>query len=238
MISVKTSFRTELKQYNVREYFLTVLIMTPFLIMLLISVLLILPLSNKFAQWLLEENHPVELLTFLISFWAAVLGFRFVKRIKGKDSMVIVVFYLCFSSFMLFLAMEEVSWGQQFFKFDTPEFWKVRNAQGELTFHNYAFAGVNYLELYPLAFGIAGLIGIWVNLTCKIPQIICPPLILWSWFTVIFIHSGIDFSHEFYILNPAFDELINHLDEAAEMLVAISCFLYIWLNERRFSYAF
>lgn len=109
----------------------------------------------------------------------------------------------------------------------------MRNAQDELTLHNYDYPGVVYLEAYPLMSGLMGLGAIAASLMKKLPKALSPSLLLLPWFIAIALHSGIDLFHEFYIPFPAFDTLINHLDEAAEMLTAMAGFLYVYLNANR-----
>ncbi|OVE82556.1 hypothetical protein BVY03_00625 [bacterium K02(2017)] len=89
---------------------------------------------------------------------------------------------------------------------------------------------MNYLEIYPLIFAIFGFIGILLRVKLILPWVICPSPKIWVWFFVVFVHCSIDFAHEFYIFDHAFDRLINRLDEAAEFLVACSGFLYLRLN--------
>jgi hypothetical protein len=45
-------------------------------------------------------------------------------------------FYLALAFFFFFGAGEEISWGQHYLHYATPEFWKSRNVQQELTVHN------------------------------------------------------------------------------------------------------
>ena len=208
--------------------------LAPLAAIALLAGLLSLSATSEFAQWLLDENRPVELLTFAFALLAAVKSFKFAQK-QAKKNVPIALFYLLFALLFFFFAMEEIAWGQQFLQFNTPEFWRIRNAQDELTLHNYDHPSVRYLETYPLLAGLIGLIGIWANLTRRLPKRICPPLILGTWFATIALHSGLDLFHEFHIFSPSLDDLINHLDEAAEMLVALSGLLYIHYNSRRLS---
>ena len=232
--SILRRLEKDCKQHQIRHKW--AIFSGPVLILAPLALLLLMPASHEFAQWLLDENRPVELLTFAIALWASFKGFKLVQRQHRKHHRFEMLFYLLFSLFFFFFAMEEISWGQQLFGFSTPEFWRVRNAQDELTLHNYDFAGAVYLEAYPFAAGAIGLIGIWASWMKKLPDTISLPLVLVSWFAAIALHSGIDLFHEFHIFSPAFDELINHLDEAAEMLVAIAGCLYVHFKARRLSY--
>ena len=232
--SILRNLEKDCQQHQIRHR--GAVIFGPVLILALLALLLWLPASNRFGQWLLDENRPVELLTFAIALWAAFKGFKLVQKQSRKRNRLGMLFYLLFALFFFFFAMEEISWGQQLLGFSTPEFWRVRNAQDELTLHNYDFAGAVYLEAYPFAAGVIGLIGVWASWMNKLPDTISPPLILFPWFAAIALHSGIDLFHEFYIFSPAFDELINHLDEAAEMMVAIAGLLYVHFKARRLSH--
>ena len=204
----------------------------PFLILLGLAALVLTPALSNFGYWLLDENRPVEVLTFLIALLAAIEGFRLSQHYARKNRRRLLIFYGLFALLFFFFAMEEISWGQQFLGFDTPEFWRVRNAQDELTLHNYDFSGAKYLEVYPLIAGLIGLLSVGAAWLRLLPKSISPPLILVSWFAAISLHSGLDLFHEFYIFNPGLDELINALDEAAEMLVAIAGFLFVYLKRR------
>ncbi len=205
-------------------------LLLPFGIMFVLVLLLLVPSTHKFAVWLLGENHPIEMLTSIIAFWATIEGIRLFKLLQKHQPIVVSGFIVLFTFMMFLLAMEEISWGQQLFGFETPEFWRTRNSQQELTLHNYNFVGVDYLVIYLLLFAIGGLIGMTLRIKSTVPWVICPSSNLWPWFLIVLIHSAIDLSHEFYILSPAFDELVNHLDEASEFIVACCGMLYLRLN--------
>ena len=200
--------------------------------MLVPGLLIVLPSTQEFGLWLVAENHPIEILTFVVAIWAAVEGVRLVRYLGAKSGFLIRGFLSLFTFLMFFLAMEEISWGQKFLDFPTPEFWKARNAQGELTLHNYDFAGHKYLEIYPFLFGIGGLVGIALRASYLLPWIVCPPVRLWPVFGIVVVHSGIDLYHDFHVVSLAFDALINLLDEAAEMLVACGGLFFLLLNRR------
>jgi len=63
-----------------------------------------------------------------------------------------VCFFWIFALLCFVVAMEEIAWGQQFIGYETPDFIKPINVQGEVTLHNYR--GHNSaLEL--VVFGVA-----------------------------------------------------------------------------------
>lgn len=88
------------------------------------------------------------------------------------------------------------------------------------------------LEIFPLVFGAAGMIGIWIRQFPSWRQVSAPYVLL-PWFTIITLISAIDLFQDFIVIQEQFDYLVNYLDEVVEMLVAISGFLYIWLNHQK-----
>src|SRR5688572_3880089 len=97
-------------------------------------VLASIPAARPVAYWLILENRPVELLTFILLLAGGVLGVRLAWRVSGPSW--IRAFYAAFATGLLLTAMEEVAWGQQLFGFATPELLARINVQGETTLHN------------------------------------------------------------------------------------------------------
>ncbi len=120
-----------------------------------------------------------------------------------------------------YVFLEEISWGQRIFGFETPDFLKSRNLQGEANVHN-LFTGphktllkdlisivlsvglVAYGLLYPLLQKFRWRVALW----CDRIGIAAPPLIFWPFFTLA----------AFFELKPlSFNEA-----EVAELLIAIA----------------
>lgn len=120
-----------------------------------------------------------------------------------------------------YVFLEEISWGQRIFGFDTPEFLKSRNLQGEANVHNLftgphktllkdlisiavSLALVGYGLLYPLLKKRGWRLALWFDRI----GIAAPPLILWPFFTLA----------AFFELKPlSFNEA-----EVAELLIAFA----------------
>lgn len=86
-------------------------------------------LDEKTIAVLGMENQLFELATFA---FFSVSGFLCLRM--GLRSKSFVLFML--GLVLLFGAGEEISWGQQFFKFSTPDSIKTKNIQGETNIHN------------------------------------------------------------------------------------------------------
>ena len=143
-----------------------------------------------------------------------------------------ILFYLVFSSGLLFVATEEIrSVHQKLFK-------SASISQENINYSNQSVIKSfqiwrNNLELFPLIFGFGGLMGIWVSKKQHF-RYIGSPSILWPYFTVIAVVSALDLSHDFYVYSPKLDDLVNGSEEVIEMMVGISGMLFVWLNMKRF----
>jgi tetratricopeptide (TPR) repeat protein len=120
-----------------------------------------------------------------------------------------------------YVFLEEISWGQRIFGFDTPAFLKSRNLQGEANVHNLftgphktllkdlisiavSLALVGYGLLYPVWQKLGWRIALWGDRI----GVAAPPLILWPFFTLA----------AYFELKPlSFNEA-----EIAELLIAFA----------------
>ncbi len=85
---------------------------------------------------LVEEGSLVEWFSFIFLLLSAFLflltGKKEINKLPGK-------FVLALSGLSFFLAMEEVSWGQMIFNWQSPQFFTESNAQQETNIHNLIF---------------------------------------------------------------------------------------------------
>ena len=233
-ISFLESFlASDIENYKISLFRIKLIIFSPFILLFSYSLLLAYPESRDAALWTLEENGPVELLTVVFAMIGGIQGLLLAQQIREhRESMLVFGFYLAFAAGLIFLGMEECSWGQWFFGLETPAYWSEINTQEELTLHNLVIFN-DHLETFPLLFGLGGLLGVLLSFRPWIPHI-TPPFILLPWFLLITLVSTIDLIQDFYIIQRQLDYLVNFLDEAIEMLVGASGFCFIWLNKRRF----
>ncbi len=82
---------------------------------------------------LLTEDGIIESATLAMYLWTAA-NLLLVKRKKLFDYAIIV---MC-----IFVAGEEMSWGQRILGFETSDWWKTLNPQDETTFHNLVLGGL------------------------------------------------------------------------------------------------
>jgi hypothetical protein len=190
-----------------------------------------LPASRKLALWLLLENHPVEMLTFVALIFGGLYGLALAwKSRQAGEPILYPLFFLVFSVVLILIGMEEISWGQQFLHFQTPEAWGHMNSQGETNLHN--LRGLQgHSEYMRLAFGLAGLVGILLG-RVKLFRPIATPTLLFPWFLIISIHAAVDAYNDFYPIQEQFDYYMQRTSELVECMIGLAAFLYIWLHVR------
>jgi len=219
------------QKYEISSSLAKAILLLPIIISFLYSLSLVLPITRDLALWIREENRPIELMTFGFLLAGGILGIKLAWQTKKhREEILVYGFYAVFSIGMLITAMEEVAWGQWFFGFETPSALKSINAQGEVTIHN--IRGLHgKTEFVRVAFGLGGLLGVWLS-SRRYFRKIGAPFILLSWFLIISMHAIPDLYIEYSSIERRFDYLISMLAEFIEMMIGISGFLFIWLNSR------
>ena len=127
---------------------------------------------------------------------------------------------------MLIIGMEEISWGQQLFGFETPYSMKTMNVQGETNLHNMQ-ALQGHSEWFRLLFGLAGLCGILLSRYSGFRRIAVPSW-LFPWFGVIVLHASVDVTDDLISTPARAAYVVQRSSEMVELLIAISGFLYIY----------
>lgn len=206
------------------------IVLGPVAIASLVLLFMALPATREAARWALQENRPVELATFAFLLAGAARSLRLAWQTRGMRAF-IPAFYGLFGLALLFVALEEVAWGQWFFPIETPDFLRGINAQGEFTFHN--VEGLQgHSEYFRLVFGLGGLVGVWAGTRPALRAIGAPRLLL-SWFVVIAGAAALDLANDHLPIHPSADRAINKFSEAVELLVGMAGWLFVWLNGRR-----
>ena len=90
-----------------------------------------------YSKWVIPEGYGIlefsQFVTMLVALFLAVrLLFRpFVRKRPFVFAITIISALSC-----LYIAGEEMSWGQHFFHWNTPEYWAMVNRQEETNLHN------------------------------------------------------------------------------------------------------
>ena len=83
-----------------------------------------------------RENSIIEWLTFICYFIAFVVSFSISITYYKSNQILFCLMYMVLTLGLLFIAGEEISWGQRLLHLKTPAFWAKYNDQNEITIHN------------------------------------------------------------------------------------------------------
>lgn len=91
--------------------------------------------SAELAQ-LMSENGPVELAQFLVISAAFLVGCVTLFQLSPRKKPFLFAWVVVAALASLYIAGEEVSWGQHFLNWGTPSYWANVNDQQETNLHN------------------------------------------------------------------------------------------------------
>lgn len=193
------------------------------------AVLQLFPLTRWRSVRIVQENGPVELLTFAALLFGGLITLgRSWTWYKNENISIPSVLLALLGIGFIFISMEEISWGQQFLKFETPDTFQSINIQGETTLHNiegmhghasflyliFAIGGLCSYTLYRTDFGIASL------------DRLSPPPSLISFFAVVGIFGLVKLHTEFASVSAVYMSGVRWTSEVAEMLISVAAILY------------
>ena len=209
-----------------------------FPIILFISFLLTKILFNSTYNILVREDGLFEYSQAFLYFFSFILGIKIFLQFYKKKLMLNTVLYFILSLTLLFVCLEEISWGQRIFDINTPVYFNELNTQKEISFHNLKIIQPHLHEFY-IFVGLYGTIG-WIIFHPKISNIkmklnhknvidyIVPEWFLSSYFFII--------SMSYYILeftkfspkpSQPPDFLIWDDQESVELILSLGFFLFL-----------
>lgn len=83
-----------------------------------------------------SENGPHELLQFFTIFSAFLVSLSLLFSLSPKKEPLLFYWVLAATLSCFYVAAEEISWGQHFLDWSTPEYWSGYNDQNETNLHN------------------------------------------------------------------------------------------------------
>ncbi len=187
---------------------------------------------------LIQEDSIVEnmqaLFYFLALFPAFLLSVKFLKNRMFLHG----ILYILFSSGLLFIALEEISWGQRIFNIESFTWFRQNNCQDEITLHN-----LNHIQplLHALfitlgAFGsFAWCFMRFIRTKIKAENIlnfVVPDWHLSSYFLFVLFIYGL---YEYLGKRPAWNFVLKGDQEPPELLLAIGFLIFAVINYRKYA---
>jgi hypothetical protein len=171
----------------------------------------------------LRENGPLELATFAVCLIAGILGLWTALESRKVNPWWKTTFFTLFGLGLVFVAMEEIAWGQTFFGFGSPEYFESNNLQQETTLHNLGGAHGKSHYLY-MAFGLGGLLGVFLPgrqlSDLRVPRVAVSTLI------VIVLMTSFEFLHNNFELDWSARGIGRKSPELIEFWVACVGLIY------------
>ena len=149
---------------------LLVLLLTTALGLAIIALWWIRLLTPFKVEFLFAKEGPLELATFLALTISAGLCIAAARRTlrhnKTNVNRTIAAFYALLGIGLFVVGMEEISWGQTYLQWQTPESWAAINSQQETTVHNLLEQPtLHFVErAILLVFVAAALVGIYLGI--------------------------------------------------------------------------
>ena len=106
-----------------------------------IMALIIIVIAQVSPDWYRDYMHPegygiLELLHFFVPLAGLVIALRLLLTSQVRRHRLLMLFLALAAFACFYIAGEEMSWGQHFFHWQTPEYWSELNRQDETNLHN------------------------------------------------------------------------------------------------------
>ena len=90
-----------------------------------------------FNPYIWNENRLVEIFQSLLLFFTIIINIKIIRLIKKRKSYKFFIYLLYLYLVCIFyFFLEEISWGQHLFKWESNNFFLTHNNQGETNIHN------------------------------------------------------------------------------------------------------
>ncbi len=202
------------------------------------------PDNRFFSVWIESESGVIENATALLLLPATVLALMLALRAHEQFGRMFSIWFGAFALMCFGFAGEEVSWGQHWLGWSSPEYFAEYNRQGETNFHNMNIHfGRVVKTLLTLAIIVGGLIlplmrrgqpravarpERWKD--ALVPTLVCVPAAAFVFGVRLVERCKTWFDLEWRLLDV-------NLKELQELYIAIFLLVYVWSAYKRYASA-
>ena len=184
---------------------------------------------------LIREDGILEYLQFILYFISFLYSLKiFLYYLKQSKRKIHALFFFFLTFGLLFIAGEEISWGQRIFQIETPSKLAAINAQGEITLHNIKYFQKNYLHLVYIGIAVYGLLSNFIlkkffsKIYQKYQQLTFPCYLFFCFFVLFIYYVLFDYFQFLYILTPEARANIFLSEEIAETYLAMAMIIFTY----------
>jgi hypothetical protein len=235
-LTILSSFLLYISYSKLFNFFQKWIYLSPLLLMIVL--VFIDAFSFNFFSFLVMEDGLFEFLQFLSFLIAAVFAFKISYIFYKQKNYFYFLPFLLLALGLIFISLEEISWGQRFLNLQTPEIIKENNFQKELTVHNIKPIQSQIHFLY-IAIGLYGSLGriIISKLIPKIfkkVEIFLPPTLLFIYFLSVSIFSFFNQYLVFYYeIFTAEKTGMGKWQEVSELFLALGFLLFTYFTYKK-----
>ena len=166
---------------------------------------------EQIGEWL-------QFVFYLMAGLIGIMSWRLLKKKHGKEKILLSLFFIS----CLFLAFEEISWGQHIFKWEVPAIFQEINLQKETNLHNTKGINLHILFMFVGFFGGASWILKNFRKNCFL-DLLCPDWQYASYFfPVFFFYFYFDFVRPHFYIIGNHQELFEFILSCGFLLIASS----------------
>lgn len=194
---------------------------------------------------IIQEDTAIEWLQALFFFGGAVYAFMISYKFLNFKLLSHSILYGLLAAGLLFISMEEISWGQRIFNIENPNFFEENNMQGETTLHNLTTVAPLLSKFYILiglygAFGWLLAAGMRLNRRIPLIKFYVPDWFLGPYFIFVFlIYTYLSYLRPMAVNTLGIQELevgyffVFRDQEPAELLLSMGFFFFALINYLR-----
>lgn len=197
---------------------------------------IVIRLHKGIFRFLLNEDGPIEWVTTICFALTAVYAFAVALRCVRTKRYDQFVLFLLLAMAMVFVAGEEISWGQRIFGWQTPEELAEINKQNETTLHNIGEV-LSVINIGMMVVGAAGAVAYLLNKRLRLERywqelnyFLIPPFFLAAPFFMVFAYKFVRLA-----FLPESTFTLTKYSEWIELCFAYSFLVFTYINYRRLS---